>query len=93
MLHKEIDLSNLGNSDLNRTCMSCPSRMESSSVKVQAKTVPRQSRISFELYPDILEVDEEDLSCDSDNEDDGDFEDPLDILLAKLNVKPTQVCG
>ena len=84
LLQRDIDMSNLGTSDMSRSCTSCPSRLQTSRANV-SQSVARRSRISFECHPDLLEEDEDEIS-DSDAESD-DEDDPLDALLASMCVK------
>lgn len=89
MLLKDVDMSNLGTCGLGRGAMSCPSRMQSAQATQATTSVTRRSRITFEVYPDLLEedeIDEASLVC-SDTEDDDDLDDPLDALLARLTVQ------
>ena len=59
--------------------------IDASQVGAWPQTVVRKSCISFECHPDYLMMWEEDGLLESDPEDDSEeFDDPLDILMARL---------
>ena len=58
LLLKDVDLSNLGAPIMSRSCVPCPSRMQTTSrgkaAQQEQTVVTHTSRITFECYPDVL---------------------------------------
>lgn len=81
VLMKDTDTSDLEASRF-RTCILCPSRLETVQDKAQPQMVTQSSRISFECHPDLLLEDLLNYAEDCDRE--GTDDELLDFLMATV---------
>ena len=89
LLMKDIDGTNIGVSELTRSHVSCPSRLENGvfSMSNQSKKVTRSTCISFECHPDMILEDDFPLEGDGDIMDLDGMMDPLDVFMASFTAK------